>query len=129
MKYLFGESPLQPSLIDSELTLPAPKHGNVVSPIVVGCQGPWNGSTGGSWPSLPGLLLLTAFSTCWGAPGGTRMPFVTTYSNMSWNTWPIPKGSLSWMKPVFSKKGINPQVCNVSTAERPHGLRTAKSVF
>ena len=40
-----------------------------------------------------------------GRPGGTRMPFVTTYSNMSWNTWPIPKGSLSWMKPVFSKKG------------------------
>src|SRR5690606_4831023 len=73
--------------------------------------------------------LLTAFSTCWGGPGGTRMPFGTTYSNMSWNTWPIPKGSLSWMKPVFSKKGINPQACNVSTAERPDGLRTAKSVF
>src|SRR5690554_4677510 len=53
----------------------------------------------------------------------------TTYSNMSWNTWPTPKGSLSWMKPVFSKKGINPQACNVSTAERPDGLRTAKSVF
>src|SRR5690554_7917038 len=33
------------------------------------------------------------------------------------------------MKPVFSKKGINPQACNVSTAERPDGLRTAKSVF
>src|SRR5690606_6525376 len=31
-----GQSPLKPWLNESELTLPVPKHGNVVSPIFVG---------------------------------------------------------------------------------------------